>query len=72
MPAELSEEKMGSSILPWLSKDNLEDELEGITGRPFIRFVEKPAEYCRGRPSSGGGRGVISSGSAIETAGFGQ
>ena len=72
MPVDVSEDRFGSSTLPWLSRDNLEDELEGITGRPVIRFVEKPAEYCRGRPSSGGERGVISSGSAIETAGFGQ
>jgi hypothetical protein len=69
--ADASDERLKSSRLFWLARESLEDEFEGMMGRPVILLDETPAGNCFIRvPSSAGGESGDSSGSAIETTGL--
>jgi hypothetical protein len=57
-----------SSMLFWLVKETLDELLDGMLGRPVIRLEARPVEKrLLLEISSGGGSGVILSGSAMET-----
>lgn len=64
----VSDDRFKSSILFRLAMESLEEEVDGMLGRPVILLVARLVEkrLVLGS-SSGGGSGVISSVSAIET-----